>query len=385
MASLLEYLTGVGEVGAALGSGAVSGLVGSPYGVYKGVTSGKYGTPEGVKVAQQAAGDFMARNTYQPRGQVAQDALQGMGGLLSASKLPPVIPEAMALSSMPMKNIASAQKPGGVLAEVGGTPLPSVFVHGTSPENAAAIRKAGKFDPSVGERAYEYSQMGHRTSYFAPEGSWWLDPELAANGRAAVYKDAVKMQLDKSAKVKVIDSEEQLHKIAKEAGFIDASDMMDSLYVDDLGTIPNARKANSMSFDEYLANYVDQQKKQLRENKWEDVDKIKNFDDLSNRLNKFYSEQGYSFKPETLDSVKSEYARMKTFEKDAYSLANEATDRLIRSGADGLYISPKYAQSVSDPLASWHPASDQLALFRPELAKVLEEPVNNKLLDMVGK
>jgi len=83
MAAPLDYVVGLGELGATLGTGAVSGLVGAPYGLYKGITSGKYGTPEGVKIAEQEAANFMARNTYQPRGQVAQEALQSLGGLLS--------------------------------------------------------------------------------------------------------------------------------------------------------------------------------------------------------------------------------------------------------------------------------------------------------------
>lgn len=117
MPSLLEYVAGLGELGATLGSGVVSGLVGAPYGVYKGVTSGKYGTPEGVDIAQQAATDFMARNTYQPRGQVAQDALQGLLGMVSDSKLPPVIPEAMALGSIPKQAYAAQGERIGMAAE----------------------------------------------------------------------------------------------------------------------------------------------------------------------------------------------------------------------------------------------------------------------------
>ena len=349
MASLLEYLTGAGEVGAALGSGAVSGLVGAPYGVYKGLTSGNYGTPEGVKVAQQAATDFMTRNTYQPRGKVAQEALQGLGGLLSASKLPPVIPEAMALSSMPIKNLASAKKPGGVLAEVGGTPLPSVFVHGTSPENAAAIRKAGKFDPSAAkDRMYTYSQLGPDTSYFAPEGSWWLDKEQAAGARAIQYDDAVKMQLDPSAKVRVVDDEIQLNKLAKEAGFIDAYDMMSTLNVDSLDYANQAQMAKNLSLK-----------------------------DFSSYMKKEFPD--YSF-----NNMKEHYDDMRKL-SGYFDESKNATKQLINAGIDGIYISPKYGESVADPLASWHPAGDQLALFRPELAKVLQEPVNNKLLDMVGK
>jgi hypothetical protein len=349
MPSLLEYVTGLGEVGATLGSGAVSGLVGAPYGVYKGVTSGKYGTPEGVRVAQQAATDFMARNTYQPRGQVAQDVLQGMGGLLSASKLPPVIPEAMALSSMPIKKIAPAQKPGGLLAEVGGTPLPSVFVHGTSPENAAAIRKAGKFDPSAAtNRMYSYSQMGPDTSYFAPEGSWWLDKEKAASARAIQYDDAVKMQLDPSAKVRVVDDEIQLNKLAKEAGFVDAYDMMTTLNVDSLEYAKQAEMAKNLSLK-----------------------------DFSSRMKNEFPDYSYS-------NMKEHYDEMRNL-SGYFDAAKNATKQLTNSGIDGIYISPKYSENASAPLDWWHPAGDQLALFRPELAKVLEEPINNKLLDMAGK
>jgi hypothetical protein len=117
MATPLDYVMGLGELGATLGTGAVSGLVGAPYGLYKGITSGKYGTPEAVKIAQQQAADFMARNTYQPRGQVAQEALQGLGGLLTESKLPPVMPEAMLFGSIPKQAYAAQAERTGMAAE----------------------------------------------------------------------------------------------------------------------------------------------------------------------------------------------------------------------------------------------------------------------------
>jgi len=117
MASPLDYVMGLGELGATLGTGAVSGVVGAPYGLYKGITSGKYGTPEAARIAQQQAADFMARNTYQPRGQVAQEALQGLGGLLTESKLPPVLPEAMLLGSIPKQAYAAQAERAGMAAE----------------------------------------------------------------------------------------------------------------------------------------------------------------------------------------------------------------------------------------------------------------------------
>lgn len=117
MASPLDYLMGLGETGATLGTGAISGLLGMPYGLYKGVTSGKYGTPQGVKIAEQEAANFMARNTYQPRTAQGQENLQQLAGLLDSSKLPPVIPEAALLGQIPRQAYAAQAERAGMAAE----------------------------------------------------------------------------------------------------------------------------------------------------------------------------------------------------------------------------------------------------------------------------
>ena len=89
----MDNLLGLLETGATLGSGALSGLLGMPYGLYKGVTSGAYGTPLANRIAEEEARKFMERNTYQPRTQAGQENLQAIAGLLEKSKLPPVMPE----------------------------------------------------------------------------------------------------------------------------------------------------------------------------------------------------------------------------------------------------------------------------------------------------
>lgn len=114
MAGLLDYLEGIGETGATLGTGLLSGVVGAPYGLYKGITSGQYGSPQAVRIAQEEAKKFMERNTYAPRGRVAQEVLGKAAQLMEQSKLPPVIPEAIALGSIPRQAYAAQAERKGM-------------------------------------------------------------------------------------------------------------------------------------------------------------------------------------------------------------------------------------------------------------------------------
>jgi hypothetical protein len=123
MATYLDYLTGAGETAATLGSGALAGLLGMPYGVYKGATSGKLGTREANRIAEAEAKRIMQQYTYQPRGQVAPQMMQSLGGLLDASKLPPVIPEAAMLASIPRQAVAAQAERTGMAAERAITPM----------------------------------------------------------------------------------------------------------------------------------------------------------------------------------------------------------------------------------------------------------------------
>jgi hypothetical protein len=113
----LKRIYGLLESGATLGTGAVSGLVGIPYGLYKGITSGAYGTPEAPRIAAREAQQFMERNTYQPRTAEGQANLQQLAGLLEASKLPPVMPEASLLAAIPKKAYAAQAERAGMAAE----------------------------------------------------------------------------------------------------------------------------------------------------------------------------------------------------------------------------------------------------------------------------
>lgn len=113
----LKQIYGLLESGATLGTGAVSGLVGLPYGLYKGVTSGSYGTPQAPRIAAREAQQFMERNTYQPRTAEGQANLQQLAGLLEASKLPPIMPEASLLAAIPKQAYAAQAVRTGMAAE----------------------------------------------------------------------------------------------------------------------------------------------------------------------------------------------------------------------------------------------------------------------------
>ena len=87
--SIVDKLGAVLEVPATMATGLVSSAASLPYGLYKGITSGKYGTPEGVQIGQREVQAFQERNTYQPRTETAQDVLGGMAKALSA--VPPTL------------------------------------------------------------------------------------------------------------------------------------------------------------------------------------------------------------------------------------------------------------------------------------------------------
>lgn len=87
--SIMDKLGAALEVPATMATGLVSSAVGLPYGLYKGITSGKYGTPEGVQIGQREAQAFQERNTYQPRTETAQNVMGDMAKVFSA--LPPTL------------------------------------------------------------------------------------------------------------------------------------------------------------------------------------------------------------------------------------------------------------------------------------------------------
>lgn len=160
----LKQIYGLLESGATLGTGAVSGLVGLPYGLYKGVTSGSYGTPQAPRIAAREAQQFMERNTYQPRTAEGQANLQQLAGLLEASKLPPIMPEASLLAAIPKQAYAAQAVRTGMAAEKAIAPVVTrTMERGGMPagllEGMATNTTSRMFVPATKEEAFKAAQL----------------------------------------------------------------------------------------------------------------------------------------------------------------------------------------------------------------------------------
>jgi len=176
---LLDYLEAIGETGATLGSGAAATMAGIPYGIMQNIRSGKYGTKEGVKLADKATQDFIKQYTYAPRGQMAQNALQSVAGLLESTKLPPVLPEAGLLAAIPKATYASQFERAGMAAERAMEPVAAnVMARGGLPAQLLTDLTQGTrsqmlpgnnvFDPRFDPRVLEQERLKNLKTTIVP-------------------------------------------------------------------------------------------------------------------------------------------------------------------------------------------------------------------------
>lgn len=99
----IEYPLGLVEALASMASGAVGQLAGVPAGLLKAVTSGQYGTQEGVQTAQEEANRVQQAMTYRPRTETAVQGMGLLGKAVDAAKIPPIMPELQPLGAMAMQ------------------------------------------------------------------------------------------------------------------------------------------------------------------------------------------------------------------------------------------------------------------------------------------
>jgi hypothetical protein len=109
--ALGEKIVGAGEAGLTALSGSIAAPVSALGGIVGTMTSGKYGTQEGIKAGQDMARRLQEGGTYQPRTAQGQQYVQDMQKVFEASKLPPVgVPEVMGFA--PLAGPATQQARG---------------------------------------------------------------------------------------------------------------------------------------------------------------------------------------------------------------------------------------------------------------------------------
>lgn len=109
--ALGEKIVGAGEAGLTALSGSLAAPVSALGGIVGTMTSGKYGTQEGIKAGQDMARRLQEGGTYQPRTAQGQQYVQDMQRAFEASKLPPVgVPEVMGFA--PLTGPATQQARG---------------------------------------------------------------------------------------------------------------------------------------------------------------------------------------------------------------------------------------------------------------------------------
>lgn len=117
---ILAKVGGVLEAPLSMATAIPAGVVGNVAGLFSGLTSGKFGTQEGVKIAENRAHEVSNALTYQPRTQTGNKLLQTVGDVVNASGIVgvPAMELARLSSTMvPAKNaLADLSKAGAARA-----------------------------------------------------------------------------------------------------------------------------------------------------------------------------------------------------------------------------------------------------------------------------
>jgi hypothetical protein len=125
----LADIQGVGEAGRSVLSGMISAPASALAGIAGTLTSGKYGTPQGIQAGQKTAEQVQQALTYQPPSERGQQILQDLQSKFEASKLPPVgVPEVMGMGM--------AQKPQPIQA-------PKIRIEPVTPRPSSGLQPAG--------------------------------------------------------------------------------------------------------------------------------------------------------------------------------------------------------------------------------------------------
>jgi hypothetical protein len=150
----LADVQGVGEAGRSVLSGMFAAPVGALAGIAGTLTSGKYGTQQGIQAGQKTAQNVQEALTYQPPSQRGQEILQDLQSKFEVSKLPPVgVPEVMGMGM--------GQKPQPIQApKIRIEPVTPKVVQpsGLQPAGAAATTNKAVLQQAIQQAAPDLAQ-----------------------------------------------------------------------------------------------------------------------------------------------------------------------------------------------------------------------------------
>ena len=170
----------VGEAALSMGTGALGGLVGSVAGVGRTLTSGKFGTQEGIREGIKTGRDVSEAMTYRPRREGAQDITQSIGKAISASKIAglgpseaiplatlagPAIQQVKGMRGTPVPVPAAGQTDDLVGVGAARTPLPTI-----RSERAASLPVPIKLTKGQATRSFADQQFERETAKNATIG-----------------------------------------------------------------------------------------------------------------------------------------------------------------------------------------------------------------------
>lgn len=84
-------------------------MAGPIYGIFKNIASGKFGTQEGIRIADQAASEMMQKLTYEPESKSLTNFMSAVGDIATKYKLDAAIPQ---LLTVPIPGPASGRYAG---------------------------------------------------------------------------------------------------------------------------------------------------------------------------------------------------------------------------------------------------------------------------------
>lgn len=157
----VNNLLGLGETGLSIGTSIPAGIAGAAYGIGKSLTSGKYGTQEGVRIGEKAADAATSSLTYTPRTAEGRGMLESIGKGFDATKLAGLPPDMNMVGRIP-------EVPAGVRNTV--APAADAAGAAKSAVGQGAARGIAKALPAVDPETLQLAREGHSMGFrFRPD------------------------------------------------------------------------------------------------------------------------------------------------------------------------------------------------------------------------